>query len=134
MSGFPWLAAWVGWLLACGLGAVWYSPLLFFKSWSAAVGLDAAGMKPAAGPFLVSLLVWAVAALAFAVLARALGAEGVIDHLAVAGLAWAGFIAPPIAMNNAFAGRPARLFWIDGGYQLAGLGLFGLSHALLGQL
>ncbi|WP_163847847.1 DUF1761 domain-containing protein [Pseudooceanicola aestuarii] len=116
-----------------GMGAAWYMTLA--NPWMAAAGI-ARGPdgKPAEGD---SPLPYVVSAIAMILVA------GMMRHMfAMAGITGAGkglvsglgiglfFIAPWIAMNTAYAGRPAKLALIDGGYAVAGCGVIGLVLGL----
>ncbi len=43
ITDINWLATIVGFVLAFGLGMIWFSPKLFGKKWAEGVGLDPAG-------------------------------------------------------------------------------------------
>jgi hypothetical protein len=122
-------AAAAAWLL----GAVWYSVLS--RHWIVASGVPlGTDGKPinATGP-----MPFVLSAVAMVLVA------GMMRHmLAMTGLAGAGpgaimglgvglfFAAPWIMINNAYAGRPATLTLIDGGYAVTGSTLIGLILGL----
>lgn len=114
-------------------GAVWYMSLA--KPWMQAAGfpLDENGKPQGNGsklPFLIS----AIAMILVAGMMRHIFAMAGIDGAAksmVAGLGiGAFFITPWVAMNYAYAMRPARLTLIDGGYSVLGAGVIGLVLGL----
>jgi len=115
-------------------GAVWYIALSgpWMRASGVAVGADG---KPAnAGslwPFLISGAANLIVA-AFMTYAFPLGG---VDTPAAGALAGFGIglflIAPWLAQNYGFAGRPATLFWIDGAYAVAGPTLMGFIIALM---
>jgi hypothetical protein len=113
------------------IGAVWYMTLA--KQWVAASGVevDESG-KPANGsktPFIISgicmILVAGMMRHMFAMAGIEGFGKGLISGLGV-GLF---FIAPWVAMNYGYAGRPRALSIIDGGYAVIGSAAIG---AILG--
>ena len=113
-----------------GAGAVWY--MINGKRWMAAVGRSEDDMKADKSPlpfvigFLASLLTAGMMRHIFA------GAEvegiggGLVGGFGV-GLF---FVAPWIATNYAFAGRPKALWWIDGGHVVLACSAIGLVLGL----
>lgn len=111
------------------LGGAWYGAV-FARPWQALVGLTdeevAAGTGRVFGVAAAASLVIAV------VLALFLGPDAGVGTGAVAGLlAGLGWVAPAMAMTNAFERRPGRLTLIDVAYHAVG---FALAGALLGWL
>ena len=113
-------------------GAAWYMTLA--RPWMAAAGIEmGADGRPKGGsalPFVIS----GIAMLLVAGMMRHVffmsGISGVFEGL-VAGLGiGAFFITPWVAMNYAYAMRPARLAVIDGGYAILGCGAIGLVLGL----
>ncbi|MBV2359519.1 DUF1761 domain-containing protein [Thalassococcus sp. CAU 1522] len=115
-------------------GAVWYMALA--RPWMAASGVAVgADGKPANSsnpmPFVVSL---ACAVLVAGMMRHNFALSGVdtVGKGLVSGLGIGLFLATPwIATNYAFAGRPARLTLIDGGYATIGCAIMGLVLTLL---
>jgi len=110
-------------------GAMWY--MMLAKPWMEAAGLsedDVNRKNPL--PFIISF----VAAILVAGMMRHAFAQAGIEG-ANKGL-WAGFglgafiAAPWIVTNYAFAGRPMRLMFIDGGYAIVGCSIMGLILTL----
>lgn len=129
-----WISVIVAAVASYGFGAVWYMTLA--RPWMAAAGVaaDASG-KPVndAGP--IPYVIAFVCALLVAGMMRHVFALSGIDGAGaglVAGLGLGLFIALPwIATNYAFAGRPAMLTLIDGGYATIGSAIMGV---ILGSL
>jgi Protein of unknown function (DUF1761) len=117
----------VGVIASGALGALWYSPLLFLRSWA-----RAAGREPAQGPsvYAITFLSAVVATVAFGWWASPEPslAEGILDGLVV-GLF---FAASALGLHYAFAGRPPALWLIDGGFQVARFVLLGVVFGLVG--
>ena len=107
------------------IGFLWYSPFLFAKPWTVAMGYDPedkariAQMQKTAGPK------YGIAFLASLLSAFLLGK--IIFHLAISsalygmkvGLAvWLAFVMTVQLTDKLFGDRPLRLFLINTGYQL----------------
>lgn len=122
------LAAWV-------IGAVWY--MVLSRPWLTDSGIptDAAGQPKGRSPavafgggFLCLLVVAGMMRHMLASSGITTPVPGMIAGLGV-GLF---FIAPWVAMNVLFTGRPLRLALIDGGYPAIGCAAMGLVLALMG--
>ena len=114
------------------LGGIWYSPLLFAKSWQASAALSDADLK-ARNPGLMFGLSFLLALVAAAVFSLFLGPHPAMG-LALgagssAGLCW---VAASFGINYLFEHRPLRLFLINGGYHTLQFTLYGLVLWLLG--
>ena len=109
------------------LGALWYSPLMFLGAWS-----RASGRQPRQTPavYAVTVASGVVAAAAFGWWAGPEPSieEALIDALVVGIF----FAASSVGMHYAFAGRPLRLWLIDGGFQVARFVVLGLVFGLMG--
>ena len=109
------------------LGALWYSPLLFLRSW-----VRAAGREPVQSPtvYAATFLSAVAAALAFGWWAGPEPDvwEAMLDGFVV-GLF---FAAAGLGLHYSFAGRPLALWAIDGGFQVARFVLLGLVFGLMG--
>jgi surface polysaccharide O-acyltransferase-like enzyme len=133
VAGVNYLAVLVAAILNMVIGAAWYSPGLFGKSWMEMVGLkpeDAqkrmAGMQRAYALMFVASLLIAYALARVLWYARVEAAGG---GLMIGLLAWIGFVATTHGANYLFEGRPFRLYSINTGYSLVSFVLMG---ALLG--
>jgi hypothetical protein len=117
---------------AFAFGAVWYIALS--KPWIAASGVatDAQGNPANAGP--MPFVVAIVAMIVVAGMMRHIFAGAGIATLGAGVLAGAGigafFVLPWVAMNYAFAQRPAALTVIDGVNAVAGCAIMGLILTL----
>jgi len=104
------------------LGALWYSPPLFAKPWSAMVWRTPEDKPKSLVTGMVSSLICDLI-LTF-ILAHVIlwsGSEGFGEGALAGFIVWAGFIACPNIPQGIYEGRPFRLFAINGGYWLAGL-------------
>jgi hypothetical protein len=124
-----WLAVFVAALSTFLIGGVWYSPLLFAKSWMAANGFTEESLKNAnmakifGGAFALALLM--ATNLAFFLGKDATLAFGVGAGVA-AGLGWVAAMLSVIAL---FERRPLAWALINGGYSLVAFAAMG---AILG--
>lgn len=108
------------------LGSVWYSPVLFGKTWIALTGLTPEKMQEAkargmgktyAVAFLASLVLACVLAHAVELWA----ASTVGQALTLAFWAWLGFIAPVLLGSVLWEGKPVRLYVLNVSYYLVAL-------------
>jgi hypothetical protein len=100
------------------IGGLWYSPLLFYRPWLRAAGLNEEQLRHGnmAMIFGLSLLLQLLAAF---VLAMFLGAEVDWTFGASAGfMVGAGWVATAFGVVYLFERRPVALFFINGGYNL----------------
>ncbi len=115
-------------ILGFGLGALWYSPRLLGKQWTAALDVSQEEFSPARiyGTRFVTTLVAAY------VLARILvhtEATTLVAGIETGFLIWLGFVATFALDGVLFEKRPFKLYLINSGYYLVSLMLMG---ALLG--
>jgi hypothetical protein len=113
------------------LGVFWYSPLLFGKQWSAAVGRSEEELKRGGGAlaYLLSFAVWLVATYILANIINFSGANTLGNGLIIGFLCWLGFTAVISLMHNKFENRGAALWLINNGLSLVA---FLFSGALFG--
>ena len=120
-------------LLAFGLGALWYSPLLFAKPWMAGHGYteaDIEAMQAGMGPtYAISFVCWLVMATVLALIAPHFGA-GVGTTFAVGLHLWLGFSATVGLTNNRFSNKPLGVWLIDAGYQVASISIMAVVLGL----
>lgn len=130
MPEMNYVAILVAAILNMVIGAFWYSPALFGKSWMDLVGFrpedvrkrSAGARRAYALTFVGSfVMAYALARVMWYAKVQYAGA-GVVLAL----LVWLGFVATTHAANYLFEGRPFRLFSINAGYPLVSLVLMGL--------
>lgn len=115
------------------VGAAWYMSLS--KPWIAAAGitLDAQG-RPANGGSALPFVVSGIAMIVVAGFMRHIFAMAGIETIGKGLLSGLGvgafFITPWLAMDYAYAARPAQLTLLDGGYAILGCGAIGLVLTL----
>lgn len=131
MPPIDWIASLVAAVSAFVLGGLWYSPVLFAKSWQKDTGLSDEQLNAASkgrifgGAFVLCLL----AAIVFSMflgpdpsLALGVGAG------ASAGIFW---VAGSFGVNYLFELKPLRLWLINGGYHAVQFTLYGLVFGLM---
>ena len=107
------------------LGGLWYSPILFFRTWSREAGVSeeqanaAHPLRVFGGAFVLSLL----AAWAFAMFLGETPWKEATFYGFTAGLFW---VAASFGINYLFAQRSLKLWLIDGGYHTLQFTLYGL--------
>jgi hypothetical protein len=117
------------------IGAVWYSPLLFAKTWIKAAGKTIEDLKSGAGTpaYLISFVAWLIACYVLAVFVDYgvdLNSSPQFLYGILAGfLCWFGFVAAISLIHNLFAQRPAALWLIDAGYVLVAFLISGIILA-----
>jgi hypothetical protein len=125
MHSLNWLAILVAGLSTMVVGFLWYSPLLFAKSWMREMGYDPNDkarmeeMKKSAGPayggsFVASLL----SAFTLALILHGLRLEGLHTGVMLGFHVWLGFVATVQFTGALFAKQSMKLFAINTGYQL----------------
>lgn len=119
------LAAFIGF----AAGAVWYK--VFGTAWRLALGRTEP-FKAKPGPFIVTIVAQLVMAYVLAALIVEAGAVSMEGGIVVGAVAWLGFVATSIAVNDSFAGSPITLTMIDAGHWLVVLVLMGATIGLLG--
>ena len=133
MQHFPinYLALLVATLAKFFFGWLWYSPLLFGKSWMALTNCDPEQMKSRL-PRIVPADLISTFILAF-VLVHAVhyaGARGAAQGAAVGFFNWLGFIGAVSFVTTLYEKRPFKLFLINNGFQLISLLFMGAIVAV----
>jgi hypothetical protein len=115
-------------------GALWYSPILFGKTWMGLVGLTEEKMKETQKDSWKAYLTAFISALLISYgIARV---EGYMNVITFAGgvhagfWAWLCFVLTTMATNNSFSNRPFKLTVIDAGYHLYGFLVIGVILAV----
>ena len=109
------------------LGGLWYSPVLFAKPWMRVVGLSEEDMKKGASPmpYAIAFAASLFSAYALGCVLSAVQATSVWDGLSIGLMTGVGFVLPA-GMHYAFESRPLKLYVINFGYSVAGLGIMGV--------
>ena len=131
MPMIDWVAVVVAAVAAYGVGAIWYSPLLFTKAWIRESGVDVERAKNSSMPLMMgsSFVLVLLATLVFAFfLGPGIGWQNGTLYGFSAGLFW---VTGYLGVNYLFEGRSFKLFLINGGYNVASFTVMG---AILGAM
>ncbi len=130
MNGINFMAVFAAAASAFVLGGLWYSPVLFARTWMREAGLTEAQARsgnPAlvfGGAFVLSL----IAAFVFALFLGPAPALGfAVGAGSSAGLCW---VAASLGINYLFERKSLKLFLINGGYFTLQFTLYGLVLGL----
>lgn len=129
MPQVNWLAVIVSAIVMFGLGAVWYSPMLFARQWAKAAGVNMETVSRQGvalvmgGAFVLTLLM----AANLAVFTAPLPLWPTVGAAVAAGLGWASF---SVWILSLFEQRPFAYVLINGGYLTVGFALMGLILGL----
>jgi hypothetical protein len=113
-----------------GIGAIWYSPVLFAKQWQAEIKKKSSDMNMAASAMVTTFLAMVVLVAVEAYLVHATGTQGFLRGGYLGLKLWLGFVATTALVNNVFQGSSKKLFAIDQGYHLVGIVLAGAILAI----
>lgn len=111
------------------LGGLWYSPIMFLKSWTKESGqvINTQAKHPSV-VFIVSILLAFISSLAFAFW---LGPNPVLSYsLAQSLIVGVCFVAASFGINYQFANKSTKLLLIDAGYHIIQFLLYGLILGL----
>lgn len=127
-SSVNYLAVLVCGIIAFAIGALWYSPVLFSKTWQKEAKLSEEDIKGAnmVQIFGTSLILMIVMILGLAVLLGMSGAERSFVQGFIFGL-WTGvfFIGTSYGVNLLYQRKSLKLWMIDSGYQILFLAISG---------
>ena len=125
------LAVGISALLPILIGTLWYSPLLFGRSWTEAHGYSPEQMRSMSARALpVSVLSYIVMALVLAVLI-AYGGVSTAQQGALLGLlVWVGFLATLGLTSHVYSERPWSIYCIDASFQLIYIASMGATLAV----
>jgi len=116
------------------VGALWYSPLLFGKLWTAAMGKTEQELKEMQKGVWLSYLLSFISALVIAfVLAHIIDfaqADTVVEGLQTGLWVWLGFVITTGLASVIFEGRSKRLYFIYNGYMLVSFLIIGTILAV----
>ena len=125
---FPFIETFISALLAFLLGLLWYHPKTLGTKWLEARGKDEEQMDATTFPFVVTFMLWILAAVFYSFLAGFHGVDNPRDFIALSSLLWVAFSMPPTLMGSFYTGYPFQAVAIDSAYQLAGYYMFATTH------
>jgi len=132
LEGINWLAAIVAGAVYFGLGALWYSPLLFSNIFMKYRGLTSEQIQASGVPtdYIFALISDLVAGLVLAVFVNMANATTLVDGLVVGIVVALGFAATSVLNYTIFSGPHKALWAIYSGYQVVGFAVMGVILAL----
>src|SRR5438552_17772915 len=115
------------------IGAIWYSPALFIRSWLELSGVTEEEMKARMGKAIAVDVVGSII-MAFVLVhaVRYAGATTAAQGMAVGFFNWLGFIAVVTIGSVTYGRRPFKLFLLNNGYLLISLLVMGAMLAIWG--
>lgn len=114
------------------LGALWYSPVLFYKQWAKLVGKKASDMQKGAGQmYVLTALLWLLTAYIMAHAVAYVAADTWLEGAVTGFWAWAGFVLTTNLIHGLFQGTAKKLMAINVGYSLVALVGMGTILVLL---
>jgi hypothetical protein len=104
-----------------GVGALWYSPVLFMHEWQHEIKRKSGEMNMGASAMLTSLAAMVVLVVIEAYFVQCTGVQGIWRGAYLGLRLWLGFVATTALINNVFQGTSKKLYAIDLGYHLLGI-------------
>ncbi len=131
MRPFEWLPSLIAAISAFMLGGLWYSPVLFGKTWQRETGLSDEKLQ-AANKFRIfglSFILCLIAAVAFSMVIGTDASFFMAFHSGIGiGLAW---VATSFGVNYLFELKSLKLWMINAGYHTLQFTLYGLIFGLM---
>jgi len=125
---FPFVTTFVSALLAFMLGLIWYHPKTLGQKWLEARGKENLELDSTTFPFVVTFMLWILAATFFSFLAGFHEIDSASGLICLSSLLWVAFSMPPTLMGSFYTGYPFQAVAIDSAYQLAGYYVFAGVH------
>ena len=125
LSDLNWLAVLVAALAYFAIGALWYAPPLFGKTWAAAGGMEIPdkGARPSPAIYLTPLVGSMLSAIALGMLAAATGSDTLQRGIALGLVVAIGFAVAISFVTSQFESqKPKPMVWgaINAGYHVVG--------------
>lgn len=127
LTSLNWIAVLVATVIYFALGALWYSPLMFAKTWMELRNIkeeDIDGPNPVI--FLYSFILQGIAVITLALFMTAMGINGVTNGAIIGLAAGAGILFTLAGSTGLFTELKLKLHFIDSGYHVVGMVLSGL--------
>lgn len=107
------------------IGALWYSPLLFVRTWMDLVAKRQPETQMPGPAYALSFIGALLMAYALALFLRFSNTDSIPVGAGLGFLAWLGFVATTSGVNDLFEGRALKLYLINAGYPLVSLVIMG---------
>jgi hypothetical protein len=114
------------------VGAMWYGPILG-KLWMKQYGYTEEDLRKDFNPgktYSLAVLGHIVMALVVAYMISLTNAQTISEGFRISFSCWLGFIAATMFINNFFSRKTLTLFFIDSGYQIVNMVVFGIILVL----
>ena len=121
-------------VLAFVLGLFWYHPKVLGAKWMEARGKTIEDARPDGKQFIISFLLWLLAACFYAFLVSIIGIGEIPGFFSLSCLLWVAFAMPPLVMGALYTGYSFEAVSIDAAYQLAGYYVFAIVHVAMSAL
>lgn len=131
---FPYIPTLIAGGLSFLLGLFWYHPKIMGERWLIARGKTAGDMKPEPTKFVISFLLWILAACFYSFLVSLIGVNTVPGFFSLSCLLWVAFAMPPLVMGALYTGYSIEAVSVDAAYHLAGYYVFAIVHIVLGMV
>lgn len=121
----------VGTIFNMVLGALWYSNVLFSKSWMKESGVTEAEVEDPSGMpkvYFLTMLMALSTSYVIGFMVSNMGITTIIQVIVMAVIIWLGTDLPMIIKNWGFEGRTLKLGLINHSYQLLVYGVVGIFH------
>ncbi|MCA9361920.1 DUF1761 domain-containing protein [Candidatus Kaiserbacteria bacterium] len=112
LANLEWVPVVVSFVLAFGLGWLWYSPMMFLKPWASALGLDTEGPNDG---MMKAMIPQAIATFLLAVVTNMAAQDGHVGHAVIVALIAASFV----MSSNLYKSPKCAPPRIEAGYILA---------------
>lgn len=119
-----WLAVIVAAVAYMVLGAIYYSEAVMGKQWKAAAGVDE--MNPNPRQLVGNLVLWFIAAVALALIAHMIEADGVVDGIVLGFVVSFGFIGTNRLNEGLYSEPNPELMRVNAPYTLLGFIVMGI--------
>lgn len=121
-------------VISMGLGALWYSPILFGNLWMKTQGITAEDMeemsKGMVGAYLLMFIGAVVMSFVLGHMVDYTGSNSIVTGVTTGFWLWLGFVAPVTLQSKIFEDKPCTLWLLNNAYNLAGLCLMGAVLAV----
>lgn len=127
LTSLNWLAVLTATVVYFALGALWYSPLMFAKTWMELQNIkeeDIDGPNPVI--FLYSFILQAIAVTSLALFISAMNIDGASNGAIIGLGAGAGILFTLAGTTGIFTELKLKLHFVDSGYHVIGMILAGL--------
>ncbi len=110
LSNIEWVPVLVSFVLAFGLGWLWYSPVMFYEKWNAGKG---GGVWQA--PMWMPMSAQAVSTLLLAIITNLAATDGHVGHAVLVAITIAGFV----KANGLYSGKNKYAVGVEAGFVIA---------------